>query len=274
MTTIEDNLNVIMEVENLRKDYITGENITKVISNISFEVNKGEIITIVGPSGCGKTTLLRCLSGLLLPTDGKIMILGAAVTKPRKEMAVVFQEYTRSLFPWLTVEKNVALPLKSAGIPAVEYNALVMRSLEEVGLLNVEKKYPWQLSGGMQQRVAIARALAYKPDILLMDEPFASVDAQARFDLEDTMLKVRNDTGMSILIVTHDIDEAVYLGDRVVVLSSSPTDVRKIITPNIKGLRNQIETKSSEEYINARNIVFSLIKNPKQSMEFLGESHG
>ena len=168
---------------------------------------------VVGPSGCGKTTLLKCISGLLEPTRGA----SVALDGPRDKLALVFQEYSRSLFPWMNVRQNVAFPLrrKKQGAGAGR-RGVAGRS---VGLEGAMDRYPWQLSGGMQQRVAIARALAYQPSILLMDEPFASVDAQTRADLEDLVLEVRRQYDVTILFVTHDIDESVYLSDRIVVLT-------------------------------------------------------
>ena len=151
------------------------------------------------------------------------------MTEPPEEMALVFQEYSRSLMPWMTVRNNVLLPLRHKQLTRSERTALVEESLGAVGLTRFIDHYPWQLSGGMQQRVAIARALAYQPSILLMDEPFASVDAQTRGDLEDLVLRVRDEYGITILFVTHDIDESVYLSDRIVVLTHSPTDVKEII---------------------------------------------
>ncbi len=178
---------------------------------------------VVGPSGCGKTTLLKCISGLLRPSQGEVVLDGQRVTDPPEEMALVFQEYNRSLMPWASVRNNVLLPLRHKKLTGAERTRLVEESLAEVGLSRFIDHYPWQLSGGMQQRVAIARALAYQPSILLMDEPFASVDAQTRGDLEDLVLQVREDYGITILFVTHDIDESVYLSDRIVVLTHAPT---------------------------------------------------
>src|SRR5262249_1543925 len=164
--------------------------------------------------------------GLLRPTHGEIVLKGERVTAPPEEMALVFQEYGRSLMPWTSVRNNVLLPLRHKKLSRTQRASLVEEALAAVGLSEFIDRYPWQLPGGMQQRVAIARALAYQPAILLMDEPFASVDAQTRGDLEDLVLRVREEYGITILFVTHDIDESVYLSNRIVVLTHAPTEVR------------------------------------------------
>ena len=175
-------------------------------------------------------------------------------------MAVVFQEYNRSLMPWMSVRNNVLLPLRHKPLAKAERTTLVEESLAAVGLTRFIDHYPWQLSGGMQQRVAIARALAYQPSILLMDEPFASVDAQTRGDLEDLVLKVHADFGMTILFVTHDIDESVYLSDRIVVLSHAPTEVKEIVVVELPTVRDQIVTKELPDFARLRAYVYRLIK--------------
>jgi NitT/TauT family transport system ATP-binding protein len=177
-------------------------------------------------------------------------------------MALVFQDYSRSLMPWLTVRKNVILPLRHLHLAKAELKARCDEALEAVGLSHAENQYPWQLSGGMQQRVAIARALAYRPEILIMDEPFASVDAQTRFDLEDLCLTIREDFGMTILVVTHDIDEAVYLADRVVVLGSKPARVLRVVDVDLPSPRDQISTRALPEFAEQRTEVLALIKRP------------
>jgi NitT/TauT family transport system ATP-binding protein len=254
-----DNANVI-DVRNLAKTYNPGTPRAKeAIRDISFVARQHEIVCIVGPSGAGKTTLLRCLSGLARPTGGGAMISGRAVRDTPSDVAVVFQDYSRSLFPWLTVARNVALPLKSKGVRARERRALVETSLHAVGLPDVGHQHPWQLSGGMQQRVAIARALAYQPKLLLMDEPFASVDAQTRFELEDLVLRVRSEFGMTIVFVTHDIDEAVYIGDRIVALSGSPCVVKRELAVPLPPQRDQVTTRSAPAFVELRTEVLRLV---------------
>ena len=212
---------------------------------------------VVGPSGCGKTTLLKCISGLLEPTAG----LGRAGRTRRDKLALVFQEYSRSLFPWMNVRQNVAFPLRrKKNVP----KGIVEETLAAVGLERAMDQYPWQLSGGMQQRVAIARALAYQPSILLMDEPFASVDAQTRADLEDLVLQVRNQYDVTILFVTHDIDESVYLSDRIVVLTGSPTSVQEVLDVPLPRPRDQVATKELPEFTALRGHVWRSIKRPEE----------
>jgi NitT/TauT family transport system ATP-binding protein len=189
------------------------------------------------------------------------------VTRPPEEMALVFQEYSRSLMPWLSVRGNVLLPLHHKKLSRGARDGLVDEALDAVGLSAFAGHYPWQLSGGMQQRVAIARALAYQPSILLMDEPFASVDAQTRGDLEDLVLSVRDAFGITILFVTHDIDESVYLSDRVVVLTHSPTEVKEVVQVDLPKPRDQIETKELPEFAHLRAHVYRLIKREQQAPE-------
>ncbi|HZA02855.1 MAG TPA: ABC transporter ATP-binding protein [Hyphomicrobiaceae bacterium] len=212
----------MLVVQGLRHAYAPAQ---VAIRDLTFEVSAGEIVSIVGPSGCGKTTLLKALAGLLTPTSGMIRFQSQVVRGVPDGLAMVFQEYSRSLLPWTTVHANIELPLRYQPIDSIERTQRVAESLQAVGLSGFGDRYPWQLSGGMQQRVAIARALAYHPKLLLMDEPFASVDAQTRADLEDLAAAVRDQFDITIVLVTHDIDEAVYLSDRVVVLSGAPSVV-------------------------------------------------
>ena len=252
----------MLKVSHLSKTYGRGEKATHAIGDVSFEVEAGEFVCIVGPSGCGKTTLLKTMSGLLEPTSGTVELNGKRVTGPPEQMALVFQDYSRSLFPWMTVAKNVEFPLRRR--PKGERRTAVEQALGSVGLDGFADKYPWQLSGGMQQRVAIARGLAYRPEILLMDEPFASVDAQTRADLEDLVLKIRHDYGVTILFVTHDIDESVYLGDRVVILSQRPTVVQETLPVPLPRPRDQVATKELPEFVQLRAHVYRAIKRPDE----------
>jgi NitT/TauT family transport system ATP-binding protein len=250
----------MLTIENLGKTYGEGDDATHAIGDVSFELAEREFVCVVGPSGCGKTTLLKCMSGLLAPSAGEVRLRDRPVDGPPPEMALVFQEYSRSLLPWMSVRGNVALPLRHKKLAKDERARLVEESVGAVGLEHVLDRYPWELSGGMQQRVAIARALAYQPEILLMDEPFASVDAQTRGDLEDLILEVRDRYEMTILFVTHDIDESVYLADRIVVLSPSPTEVREIIDVGLPRPRDQVDTKELPDFAHLRAHVYRLIK--------------
>lgn len=249
-----------LEVDRLAKSYSVGGQDVQIIADLTFQVSKAEIVSIVGPSGIGKTTLLKCLTGLQSITSGSARIDGKIIDGPPREMALVFQEYTRSLMPWLTVGKNVRLPLRHLRLPKQEVEDRVGAALHSVGLDQASDRYPWQLSGGMQQRVAIARALAYRPEILVMDEPFASVDAQTRFELEDLCLRIRDEFGMTIVLVTHDIDEAVYLSDRVVVLGHRPAVVTRIVDVDIPAPRDQITTRSLPDFAGLRSEIFELIR--------------
>ncbi|MFL6034984.1 MAG: ABC transporter ATP-binding protein [Gaiellaceae bacterium] len=250
----------MLEITHLAKTYGADEKATEALRDVTFVVEDGEFVCVVGPSGCGKTTLLKCVAGLLRPTRGETILRGKRVSEPPEEMALVFQEYGRSLMPWASVRNNVLLPLRHKPLSRNERARLVEEALESVGLTRFIDHYPWQLSGGMQQRVAIARALAYQPSILLMDEPFASVDAQTRGDLEDLVLRVREEYGITILFVTHDIDESVYLADRVVVLTHSPTEVKEIVQVDLGRPRDQIATKELPEFLQLRGHVYRLIK--------------
>lgn len=252
----------LLEIRALEKTYGEGATVTRALRDVSFEVYDGELVVVVGPSGCGKTTLLRCISGLIPPTSGEVRLRGQAVEDPPREMAVVFQDYSRSLMPWLSVRKNVCLPLRYKPIDSARREVLVQQAIESVGLAGFMDHYPWQLSGGMQQRVAIARALAYEPEILVMDEPFASVDAQTRGDLEDLVLAVRAKYGITMVFVTHDIDESVYMGDRIIVLSSPPTDVREVLEVNLPSPRHQLATKELPRFVELRARVFKAIRPP------------
>jgi len=255
----------LLEIRALRKVYDGHGRQVEALADITFSVDAGQFVCVVGPSGCGKTTLLRILGGLLTPTSGDVRVGGEPVIGPPDGLAVVFQEYGRSLFPWLKVHENVELPLKAKGLPRAQRDALVRQALEAVSLRDVGTAWPWQLSGGMQQRVAIARALAFEPRVLLMDEPFAAVDAQTRADLEDLVRSVWQRFGVTLLFVTHDIDEAVYLGQRVVVLSSSPTIVLEDLEIDLPSERDQLNTRADARFVELRAHVYSRIQQAKRA---------
>jgi NitT/TauT family transport system ATP-binding protein len=265
----------VLEVTGLTRAY--GSHVA--IADVSLQVADGELVTIVGPSGCGKSTLLRCLAGLLPPTSGQVVLDGVPVTTVPDRLAVVFQDYSRSLYPWLSVADNVALPLRRNGGSTAEQGGVkrgrpdrsrkgrrqsALAALDSVGLAGFADRYPWQLSGGMQQRVAIARALACDPVLLLMDEPFGSMDAQMREDLEDLVLRVRAERDITILLVTHDIDESVYTGDRVLVLSRGPGRVVAEVPVDLPAPRDQIATKELREFARLRAEVSRLVRASKQ----------
>ncbi|MBL7261753.1 ABC transporter ATP-binding protein [Paractinoplanes lichenicola] len=255
----------MLEVHGLRKTYKSGRREVEALRDLTFTVDTGELVCLVGPSGCGKTTLLRCIAGLLEPSGGKISLDGHEVSGPAPGLAMVFQEYGRSLFPWMSVRDNVELPLKQKKLPRTRRAELVEEALGAVGLAGTESAYPWQLSGGMQQRVAIARAVAYEPSTLLMDEPFAAVDAQTRADLEDLVRALWRRLGVTVLFITHDIDEAVYLGQRVVMLSSSPTVVQDEVTVDLPADRDQLHTRADPRFTELRTHVYEQIQQAKLS---------
>jgi len=252
---MNDTTTPALEAVAIKKSFGTNQ----VLSGVSFTAAKGEFVCIVGPSGTGKTTLLRTLAALGPADSGAVRINGHAVTRPPAEVSVVFQDYSRSLMPWMRVGKNVELPLRRYSMSSADRKERVRRALADVGLSHAERLFPWEMSGGMQQRAAIARSLAYRPEVLIMDEPFASVDAQTRADLEDLMLDIRDRLDVTIVLVTHDIDEAVYLGDKVIVLSGRPASVEASIDIPLGRGRDQIETKSRSEYLQLRATIHQMI---------------
>lgn len=258
----------VLVVEGLRKVYpapTAGGQSVEAIRDLTFTIPQGQLVCIVGPSGAGKTTLLKCIAGLLPPTAGKLELQGKPISGPPRTMAVVFQEYGRSLFPWMTVQANVELPLKSAGVGKAERHQRSHEALVAVNLADAGDKYPWQLSGGMQQRVAIARAVAYRPEILIMDEPFAAVDAQTRAELEDLVRKLWKELGVTVLFVTHDIDESVYLGERVIVLSNRPTVVQDDVIIDLPADRDQLTTRSDPRFAELRLKIYGEIQRAKDT---------
>lgn len=259
-STVTQDTTPILQGENVVKSYKTPTGRQLVLDGINFDVKKGEFVCIAGPSGAGKTTLIRTLAQLISRDSGNISLGGKVITEPPSELAVVFQDYSSSLLPWLTVYRNVMLPLVGKAIDKAKRNSLVHEALDSVGLKDAKEKYPWQLSGGMQQRVAIARALAYHPEVLLMDEPFASVDAQTRLDLEDLILRMRDQYGMSVVLVTHDVDEAVYLADRIFVLSGAPARMIDMIEVNLGTERDQISTREDPRFMGYRSQLLSRIR--------------
>jgi NitT/TauT family transport system ATP-binding protein len=225
--------------------------------NVSFSVARGAFVALIGPSGCGKSTLLHIMAGLSSPTSGSVRLGGEAVSGPRGEMMFVFQQYTKSIFPWKSVLDNVMLAVKYRS-PAsrAELRATCMKHLEMVGLARYANYHPYQLSGGMQQRVAIARALVRRPNVLLMDEPFSALDAMMRAELQDLLLDLWRELGLTILFVTHDLDEALYLAQRVILLSASPGTVADTVEVPLPYPRNQVETRSDPVYLELRERLY------------------
>jgi len=264
----------MLDVAGLHKVYTGAGRTIEAIREVTFTVGAGALVCIVGPSGAGKTTLLKCIAGLLPSSGGKVILDGAPVAGPPPSMAVVFQEYGRSLFPWMTVRQNIELPLKQKRLPAARREQLVGDALAAVDLAEAHGAYPWQLSGGMQQRVAIARAVAYEPQVLLMDEPFAAVDAQTRADLEDLIRRLWQRLKVTVLFVTHDIEEAVYLGERVLILSHAPTVIMEDVAIDLPDARSQLETRSLPRFSELRKHVYAQIQLAKQGWRPPGERKG
>ena len=237
-------MNHKLEIRNLTKTFSTEEGEMGALEDINIEVTPAEFLCIIGPSGCGKTTLLRMVAGLDHPSSGEIILDGKEVKGPSPDRGMVFQEF--SLFPWRTVLKNVEFGLEIKGVGGKARGEIAEKYIELVGLQGFENHYPYELSGGMKQRVAIARALATEPAILLMDEPFGSVDAQTRNVLQEELLEIWKRTKKTILFVTHSVDEAVYLADRVAVMSARPGCLVKCLAVNIPRPRKRTSVEANE----------------------------
>ncbi len=231
-----------------------------ILRGIDLTVGRGEFVCVVGPSGCGKTTLLRLLAGLLRPTGGTVERDGAAVAGPARDVAVVFQDYGRALLPWRTVEGNVSLALEAVRMPRRDRAARIAALLKTVGLDRHADRYPAQLSGGMQQRLQIARCLAQEPALLLMDEPFGALDAMTRQALQDEVLGLVERSGVSVLFVTHDLEEAIYLGDRVVALRPHPGRVAAVFDVTLARPRDQLTTREQPAFLKLRRQLFDFIQ--------------
>ena len=226
--------------------------------NVELNVSSNEVLCIVGPSGCGKTTLLRCIGGLLAPSSGQVLIDGRIVSSPRPGVAIVFQHF--GLLPWKTVVDNVAFGLKIAGVSRQQLVERVEHYIRLVGLAGFENHYPYQLSGGMQQRVGLARALATHPEILLMDEPFASVDAQTREVLQEELLRLHERERKTMVFITHSIDEALVLGDRVAVMATRPGRVKEVLTVNFARPRDPAAVRAEARYTEMRNHIWEELR--------------
>ena len=252
----------ILDIQGLSKSYRqAGGAITTAIGNITCQVEAGEFVSFVGPSGCGKTTLLMSIAGLLAPSSGRVVVKGKEVVGPPPNLVLLFQEYNKSLFAWRSVLGNVRFGLDARGDRSVAAEKKAHLLLELVGLKGFEKHYPWELSGGMQQRVAIARALAYEPEVLLMDEPFGSLDALTRLDLEDALLRLWAELKTTILFITHDIEEAIYLSDRIWVLSRRPSEIIRELTIDFARPRDQVTTRAEARFMELRNDIYRQIGN-------------
>ncbi|MCK9513264.1 MAG: ABC transporter ATP-binding protein [Pigmentiphaga sp.] len=258
----------LLNVIGLTKSLGTGISKLSVLGGISLNMAQGEFVSIVGPSGCGKTTLLMCLSGLYRADSGRVEFNGVEVKGPTAGVSIVFQDYSRSLLPWKSVADNVLFGMYREGdTPSREKRDRASELLNAVGLRGFESRYPWELSGGMQQRVAIARGLASRPQLLLLDEPLAAVDAQTRAEMQDLILTLAARYQQSCLLITHDVDEAIYMANRIIVLSNRPTKVVCEIDVDLPENRDQLETREDPTFLRIRHQVISLIRGMRTPVE-------
>jgi NitT/TauT family transport system ATP-binding protein len=253
------------------KSYGTDNKRIQIIDGLSFEIQAGEFVSLVGPSGCGKTTLLMCLSGLLGVNEGEVSFEGRRVDETPVGLAVVFQDYSRALFPWKNNLENVLFGMRRIeNITPAEKRDRARELLSAIGLTGFESHYPWQVSGGMQQRVAIARGIASQSRLLLLDEPLAAVDAQTRADMQDLLLDVAAKFKQTCVLVTHDVEEAVYMADRVLVLGPRPTKIVREVKVDLPRPRDQLSSREARSFLDARHEVLSLIRSMRRASN---ESH-
>lgn len=246
-------------VYHLKKPLENGAREFVALRQIDLDVRPGEFLALLGPSGCGKSTLLDILAGLARPSVGTVSIDGRKITGPALDRGIVLQGY--ALFPWRTVRKNVEFGLEIKKVPKKERREISNRFISLVGLTDFAERYPHELSGGMKQRVAIARALAYDPEVLLMDEPFAAVDAQTRETLQEELLSIWEKTGKTIVFVTHSIEEAIFLADRVAVLTPNPGTLREVVTVDLPRPRHHGDTRTSPHFALLRHRIWELLQN-------------
>jgi len=230
-----------------------------ILDAIDLDVREGEFLCVVGSSGSGKTTLLRVLAGLASLAEGKVLFEGAEISGPSRDRAIIFQDYSKALLPWRTVRGNVALSLEARNVPAKEQDAIIDALLAKMGLSPSRTQFPGQLSGGMQQRVQIARCLAQDPKLLLMDEPFGALDAMTRQTLQDEILQLAAEKQITTIFITHDLEEAIYLGDRVVVLGRSPATVVESVEIELPRPRNQLTTREDGRFLAYRHRLFEIL---------------
>lgn len=237
--------------------------VREILSPTSFDVNRSEFVCIIGPSGCGKTTLLRAAAGFLKPSREAALRYNVPITGPSREVAFVFQDYGRALLSWRTVEANISLTLEAAGVNTADRTVRIQKVLSTVGLTAHAQKFPVQLSGGMQQRVQIARCLAQEPELMMMDEPFGALDAMTRESLQDEVSRLVRDSGLTVLFVTHDLEEAIYLGDRVIALRANPTpenpSLAAMIDVPIPRPREHLSPKEHPDFLRLRRELYQFL---------------
>ncbi|MCW6666584.1 ABC transporter ATP-binding protein [Aerococcaceae bacterium NML190938] len=248
--------NVKVRIDNVVKEFDTRNGKVVALNGVNLDIKENEFITVVGPSGCGKSTLLNIIAGLSKPTSGKVYCDGKEVEGTGVDRGVVFQQY--ALFPWLTVKKNVMFGLELQGKKGDEAERIADKYIEMVDLQDFKNHYPKELSGGMKQRVAIARAYAVNPSILLMDEPFGALDAQTRTQLQEELIHTWEEEKKTCFFITHDVDEAIILGTRVVIMSARPGRIKEIVDINIPHPRNQA-TKMTQEFLDIKNYIWSQV---------------
>jgi NitT/TauT family transport system ATP-binding protein len=255
---------VLFRLEGVGKVYGAAGVPTAALQGIDLDIRRGEFMTVIGPSGCGKSTLLQIAAGLIPPSSGRVVLDGKPVNGPPPEMVYLFQQYAKSLFPWRNVRDNVAFALECRAVRRADRLERAGAYLAMVGLADFADHYPWQLSGGMQQRVAIARALAATPRVLLMDEPFSAVDALTRLDLQALLLDIWQKSGdLTILFVTHDVEEAIYLSDRIAVLTRRPASVSRVVAPELPRPRHPVDTREDPVFLRHRHdLLNTLVGRP------------
>ncbi len=236
----------------------------QVLKGLDLDIAAGEFVCVVGASGCGKTTMLRLIAGLQRPSAGAVSYAGEPIVKPRPEIAVVFQDYGKALLPWRTVSGNIELALEAAGMPRQERASVIAELLALMGLEGDGGKFPSELSGGMQQRVQIARSLAQKPEVLLMDEPFGALDAMTRQGLQDELQRLMMQHRMTVFFVTHDLEEAIYLGDRVIGLRRNPGRIGEVFDVRIGRPRDQVATPEDLEFLRIRRELYDFVKETER----------
>jgi NitT/TauT family transport system ATP-binding protein len=249
-----------IEFNNVSLSYGDGKGARQILDNINLTIGSGEFVSIIGPSGCGKTTLLRLMGGLVRPSAGTILFEGTEIKGPSRQRAVVFQDYGKALLPWRPVWANVALAFEDGKLTRAQQKANSIELLRSMKLEHVSEQYPGQLSGGMQQRVQIARSLAQDPRILLMDEPFGALDAMIRQQLQDEVSRIVRERNITAVFITHDLEEAIYLGDRVIALAAHPGRVLEEINVGLSRPRDQLRTREHPEFLQHRHKLFVLLR--------------
>ncbi len=253
----------LLQIRQVAKTFDAQGGQVVAIRCIDLSVARGEFVSIVGPSGCGKSTLLQIIAGLVPASAGDVLLEGRAVVAPPRGVVYLFQQYSRSLMPWLTVEQNVRFGLQPAGgASSREAEERCIHFLDMVSLADFRGRFPWELSGGMQQRVAIARALAAEPSMLLLDEPFSSVDALTRLELHGLILDLWSKTGITVLLVTHDVEEAVYLSDRIALLTRRPAEVAQVFHNTVPRPRNPVESREDPRFLELRHELLTRLLQP------------